>query len=277
MLNELEHNDIWFEAISNAEKERGFVAPGFNHFEYDSLKTLGFFMNRIEVDQNADDLITDIITNFIKSLEVKHDLSDIKESIPYAGFCSTNFYEIMDSIKSHNRRRFKKKETLDIKRNDKKNETIKKDLNRKIFIVHGHNDGMKEAAARFVEKLGFKGVILHEQPSEGKTIIEKFTKNSEVGFALVLLSGDDYGHKKNSSEGTARLRARQNVIFEMGYFIGKLGRNKVAAIHEVSNDFEFPSDYSGVLYIPFDENWKVKLSQELKAAGYAVDLNKIFD
>lgn len=146
-----------------------------------------------------------------------------------------------------------------------------------VFIVHGHNEEMKISVARTIEKLKLNAIILHEQPSKGKTIIEKFTANSDVAFAVVLLSADDIAYAKNQKLETAKYRARQNVVFELGYFIGKLGRDKVIALHEIENNFEIPSDYSGVLFVPFDKmgKWQFDLVKELKAIGVQVNANDI--
>jgi predicted nucleotide-binding protein len=145
----------------------------------------------------------------------------------------------------------------------------------KVFIVHGRNQGIKEAVARFVEKLGLEAVILHEKPSKGRTIIEKFSDYSDVHFAIVLLTADDIGKGNDSSEDF-KPRARQNVIFELGYFIGKLGRSRVCALYE--EGVEIPSDYKGVIFIQLDtqERWRYDIVRELLAAGFNVDANKIF-
>jgi predicted nucleotide-binding protein len=145
----------------------------------------------------------------------------------------------------------------------------------KVFIVHGHNDAVKESVARFIEKLELKAVILHEQPNKGRTIIEKFIDYSDVGFALVLLTADDVGAKKIESNMKLTPRARQNVIFELGYFIGRIGRERVCAIYE--EGVEIPSDYRGVVFEPLDSkgNWKFAIAKELREAGYDIDLNKI--
>ena len=145
----------------------------------------------------------------------------------------------------------------------------------RVFIVHGRNEGIKEAVARFIEKLELEAIILHEKPSKGRTIIEKFSDYSDVHFAIVLLTADDIGKEKDSSEDF-KPRARQNVIFELGYFIGKLGRDKVCALYE--EGVEIPSDYQGVIFIPLDERgrWKYDIVRELLAAGFKVDANLVF-
>jgi len=147
----------------------------------------------------------------------------------------------------------------------------------KIFIVHGHNETMKQSIARLIEKQKIESVILHEKPNKGKTIIEKFELNADVGSAVVIFSGDDYGYEKNIDKDKAILRPRQNVIFEMGYFIGKLGREKVICIFEENIDIDVLSDYKGIIYIPYDTKgvWKYSLGKELKEIGFNFDLNKI--
>lgn len=142
-----------------------------------------------------------------------------------------------------------------------------------VFIVHGHDDAAKETVSRFVEKLGLKVIILHEQPSAGRTIIEKFEAYANVGFAIVLLTPDDVGALRDkATEG--KPRARQNVIFELGYFIGRLGRQRVCAIYK--EGVELPSDIHGVLYVLMDNSgaWRLALAKEMKHVGLPVDMNK---
>ena len=145
---------------------------------------------------------------------------------------------------------------------------------RKVFIVHGRDTGTKDEVARFLEKLHLEPIVLAEGPSEGRTIIEKFETYSEVGFAIVLLTADDSGALKGEDP---QPRARQNVIFELGFFVGKLGRKRVCAL--TTGSPEIPSDYAGVVYIPLDSggSWKMPLIREIKAAGIDVDANKVFD
>lgn len=144
----------------------------------------------------------------------------------------------------------------------------------KVFIVHGHDDGAKETVAIFVDKLGFKAVILHEQVDSGATIIEKLEKHTDVGFAIVLYTECDIGGVKSKPEDL-KPRARQNVIFEHGLLIGKIGRANVVAL--VKGDVEIPNDISGVVYKPMDTGgaWKYSIAKEMKSSGYDVDMNKI--
>ena len=144
-----------------------------------------------------------------------------------------------------------------------------------VFVIHGRDDGTKQTLARFLETLGLKPVILHEQPDKGRTIIEKFEEHAQVGVAIALLTPDDIGALKDE-ESNLKPRARQNVIFEFGYFIGKSGRKRVCAL--LQGDVEKPSDYDGVLYIPLDDSggWKMGLIKELKTAGFDVDANRVF-
>jgi len=148
-----------------------------------------------------------------------------------------------------------------------------KPASRKVFIVHGHDDAPREKVARFLTQLELEPVILHEQVSRNQTIIEKFEANSrEVGFAVVLLTPDDVGCERG---GVSRPRARQNVVLELGYFVGRLGRERVCAL--MRGDVEVPSDLHGVVYVQFDEanGWKQTLGRELTAAGFSVDWNKV--
>lgn len=142
---------------------------------------------------------------------------------------------------------------------------------KKVFIVHGHDNGLKQEVARLVEKQGLEAIILSEQANRGKTIIEKFEEHSDVGAAICLFTGDDYGRTKDAEED--KLRARQNVMFEAGFFMGKLGRENVVLI--ANPDIEIPSDLKGFVYTN-EKSWQIDALKELKTIGYAIDLNKLF-
>lgn len=143
----------------------------------------------------------------------------------------------------------------------------------RVFLVHGHDEAVLQATARFLERLNLPVIILREQPNEGRTIIEKFVDYSDVGFAVVLLTPDDRGGAVSAPYEDQTPRARQNVILELGYFLGKLGRRRVGALYR--EGVEIPSDYKGVLFVEFDDAgaWRMELAREMKAAGLQIDMN----
>lgn len=145
----------------------------------------------------------------------------------------------------------------------------------KVFVVHGHDEAAKQEMARFLENVGFKAIILHEQPDAGKTIIEKIEANTDVLFAVVLYTECDLGRAKNDPPNQEKFRARQNVVFEHGYLIAKLGRDRVSAL--VKGNVETPGDISGVVYTPMDSSgaWKLQLVKNMRAVGINVDANKL--
>jgi len=141
--------------------------------------------------------------------------------------------------------------------------------NEKVFIVHGHDDAAKEQVARFIALAGLEPVILHEQSNQGRTVIEKLEANSDqVSFAIAILTPDDIGGKDMEN---LLPRARQNVIGELFYFMGKFGRNRVCAL--LKKEIEAPSDIDGIVYTPMDNAgaWKQELLKELDAAGYQLN------
>jgi hypothetical protein len=147
-------------------------------------------------------------------------------------------------------------------------------ITKRVFLVHGRDGAIKNEVARFLEKLGLEVVILHERPNKGRTLITKFQEeSSDVSFAIVLVTPDDMG---GLADGDAQPRARQNVVFELGFFIGRLGPERVCAL--MADGVEKPSDYDGVAYVPLDPNggWKSDLTRELAAARIPVDFSKAF-
>lgn len=148
-------------------------------------------------------------------------------------------------------------------------------LSHRVFVVHGHDDAALQGLARFLEKLGLEAIILKEQPDQGRTIIEKFEDTADdIGFAVVLLTPDDIGASVKAE--TSDARARQNVVFELGYFAAKLGRGRVCLLRK--GHVEIPSDLYGVIYTDMDpaDGWKAKLVGELKAAKLDFDANRFW-
>lgn len=143
-----------------------------------------------------------------------------------------------------------------------------------VFVVHGHDGAAREAVARFLDRLGVRTVILHEQANQGHTIVEKLEHHGDVDFAVILLTPDDEGRERRA-EQPLKPRARQNVVLELGYFLGRLSRERVCALYR--GEVEIPSDYMGVTYLPLDDEsgWHLRLAKELRAAGFAIDMNKL--
>ncbi len=143
---------------------------------------------------------------------------------------------------------------------------------RKVFIVHGRDNEAKQEVSRFIEKLGLEAIILHEQANAGMTIIEKIEHYSnDADFALVLYTPCDLGRGVHESKIPPKNRARQNVVFEHGYLMAKLGRENVCPL--VKGSIETPNDISGVVYVDLDPSgaWKNSVAKELKACGYIIN------
>jgi len=145
-----------------------------------------------------------------------------------------------------------------------------------VFVVHDEDDEAKISVTTFIEKLGLKAVILHEQPNAGQTIIEKFERNAAIsGYAVVILTSDDVGVSKEDTDD-AKLRARQNVMLEIGYFCGALGRRRISVL--IKEGVDIPSDYLGIASTLFDPggDWQFSLARDMKSAGLSFDANRIF-
>lgn len=154
-------------------------------------------------------------------------------------------------------------------------EAVDRSMAQTVFIVHGHDGTTKAEAARTVQLLtGKNPVILHEKPNKGQTLIEKFEGHAaEAGYVVVLATADDVGRSKGVD--TDSPRARQNVVFEWGFFVGALGRQKVAVLYE--QGVELPSDILGVAYIQLTSgtDWKYELAREMRSAGVPADTNML--
>jgi hypothetical protein len=147
-------------------------------------------------------------------------------------------------------------------------------ISERVFVVHGHDDLAKSAVEQFLIEQGLVPVVLHRQPDQGMTVIEKFEQYADVGFAIVLLTPDDIAFPATTDDLTrdsGTLRARPNVLFEFGYFVGRLGRDRVCCLY--TGGVDLPSDLAGLLYKQYvrapDEVF-YELLKELRAAGYEI-------
>lgn len=150
---------------------------------------------------------------------------------------------------------------------------LKMPITDKVFVVHGHDLGAREMVARYLLQIGFDPVILFEKANQGRTVIEKVEAHGDVSFAVVLLTPDDVGRAATETE--LEPRPRPNVLLELGYFLGRLGRGKVCSL--MKGDVKVPSDFAGVVWTNFDDagGWKQSLARELQAAGHTIDWNKV--
>jgi predicted nucleotide-binding protein len=145
-----------------------------------------------------------------------------------------------------------------------------RDFTNKVFVVHGRAVAPKVEVARLLESMGIEAIILHEQPNRGRSTIEKIEAYGDVDFAVVIFTPDDVGALEGE-EGSAR--PRQNVLFELGYFIAKLGRQNVCVLRQ--GEMEMLTDYVGPIWIDYDAAgaWKTGLGNELQDAGFEIDWN----
>jgi predicted nucleotide-binding protein len=181
-------------------------------------------------------------------------------------YLSQEFSPLLDALEFGNLAQLNPTASITKSHSDSKSPERNK---RKVFIVHGRDNEAKQEVARFVESLGLQTIILHEQASAGMTIIEKIERYStEADFALVLYTACDHGRGIHESKSTPKNRARQNVVFEHGYLMAKLGRENVCSL--VKGDIETPNDISGVVYVTMDPPaaWKAEVKKELIACGY---------
>ena len=151
-------------------------------------------------------------------------------------------------------------------------------LSNRVFVVHGHDGGLKSDVERFLLPIGLEPIVLHRQPDEGQTIIEKFERHSDVGYAFILLTPDEIAYTADQealpeAKRAKENRARPNVIFEFGYFVGRLGRRRVCCVYK--GNVVLPSDIAGLVYKraePSLDSQAYSIIQELKAAGYQIKL-----
>ncbi len=222
----------------------------------------------------------DYLLNSIRENEFADNFwSDSKADYSPMGFFSKNFTVSKYAFDKQRAMKFLKLFISDLEKVEATlpdNMPINNLQNNRVFIVHGHDEAVKQKVARTLEQLGLEPIILSDQPNGGKTIIEKFEKESKAGFAVVLMTADDQGGSNSDvSVGNLTPRARQNVLLELGYFFGKLGRECVCVLKE--QNVEVPTDILGIVYEEIDANdsWKIKLVKELKAAGYDVSADNI--
>lgn len=269
MALQINFSETWKKLLNRIDDNRTVVLA-WDTKKWDALDALKVVCNDSLNDKAAKSILFRIILYFIASKNQRTDFSEVIDSLKLVQFGEEYRQSIQDQIVLHQDKypleSFSPKE-------ESGESQIQKTITNRVFIVHGHDDGKLQTVARLIEKQGLKPIILKEQPSDGLTVIEKFETHSNSDFAIILLTGDDHGNVKSNMELLPR--ARQNVIFEMGYFFALLGRKNVACLHEP--DIEVPSDLAGRMYIKWteDNDWKLRLIKEMQSAGLDVSADKI--
>lgn len=265
-LTKLGAYENWKAIFDQIKRQCRVVTIGIDQEPWHAEETLAVYLNALNNQPEFQYLIAEIISNFISNVSTRKNYRDILESLILLNFDKQYITVVEESIEEN---KLKPEEKLAPQKTKETKKTYSKN---KVFIVHGHDDGLKNEVARLIEKQNIEAIILHEQASGGKTIIEKIESNTDVGFGIVLYTPCDVGSKKGNGDDL-KDRARQNVVFEHGYLIGKIGRENVAAI--VKGNIETPGDVTGVVYISYNGNWKFDLLKELKESKYDIDFNKV--
>ncbi len=206
-------------------------------------------------------------------------LASVARSIQTSGYNPGNFERVKSSfLKALENTRSALSEDLFGELDKSESENTSPVISNKVFIVHGHDSELKNDVERFVHEIGLQPIVLHRQIDAGATIIEKIEKHSDVGYAFILLTPDEIAYTKdqellNDADRKKESRARPNVIFEFGYFVGRLGRNRVCCLHK--GDVVIPSDLAGLVYKKIEssiESQAYSIIRELKAAGYKIQV-----
>lgn len=270
ILIEYNFHQIWKNCITSIRNQStiAMCVPGYSGYAEKALESFLYWIFNQEEEQ-IHPFIIEILKSFNKWNLFPLDLSQIKISLSNLGFTEVEVSQlenerIQAQIPTENRSRGY---------NDGVDDLL--DKKRKVFIVHAHGSEIRNDVARYLTEIGLDPVILDEQPSGGRSIMEKIENQSDVSFAIVILTPDDHGRAEG--EEITKTRARQNVILELGYFMGRLGRENVCALH--AGVEELPSDFSGVVYVPYDKTggWKLNISKELRNAKIEIDMNKLIN
>lgn len=246
----------WLETVEASQG--GMVGTAQMQWPGDPLESAGLAIRLVRYFDEAQDHVLELGELLFGNGKYDDDVSDVVSSILVPSYA--------DIIECLEKEGLIEEPAAEI--------TPKPPITNRVFLVHGRDNALKSDAARFLEKAGLEVVILHERANKGRTLITKFQEESaDVAFALVLVTPDDVG---GLVAGEHKSRARQNVIFELGFFIGRLGADRVCAL--MHPDVEKPSDYDGVAYVQLDDGgaWKAEVMRELAAARLPVDFAKAF-
>ena len=256
-------------AIPKKMKEKAFVVnhvyPELKiHSAYEGVakEVINEVISRYYIDSFLKEFDAVCFKEFFLLPQANAILPEGYKHIDYAKLCrkiavipyeNQNLYSYIDGCDCYRLMLLREKgilcNALEGKYNKQVRSTYKEERKMKTFIVHGHDGEAKLLLKNYIQNTlkMEEPIILAEKASGGLTIIEKFEKYAEdCNLIFVLLTPDDQYTENGKS------RARQNVIFEMGYFLGKLGRKSGRIILLYKGNLELPNDISGVIYINID-------------------------
>ncbi|MCW4023343.1 MAG: nucleotide-binding protein [Candidatus Bathyarchaeota archaeon] len=144
-----------------------------------------------------------------------------------------------------------------------------------IFVVQGNNKEMNTDVLETLEKLELETIVLNEELNNEKKLVEKVNGCPNISFGVVLLFPDDSVCFQEKTSDETKYRVSQNVIFELGFLLGKLGKQNIVAVYLPKKGFEIPNQYEGIRWVEYKGGWYFKLINELKEANYDVDANKL--
>ena len=243
--------------------------PAFKSWRNDSIrflqKVFGEESHEAHTFENITFFITYITYDIFRDGWKEHILNEkynFKKGLRTAIFYLKNFEsEILHDVDIEER-----------EQNDLNNSSHKESHKKNILIVHGRNDGVKDKVANFISKLGIEPIILNEQLNRGRTLLEKLEEYSDIKAAIIILTNEDTGNYSGDSE--YEKKARENLIFEAGYFLGKLGKHNMIVIAE--QGVILPSVLEGYTYFTMDmeEKWKEDLAKKLKSMKrFSIDMS----
>lgn len=269
----LENNldEVWNSCWDDTPAQMIIMGPNHSRYEKVFLHLLSSVHNSFS--HKFFDVLLPILIDFANWNKYKLDFTKIIQDLKDLDLAKEKVLEFINEYRSITNS--KPLEEIRTEIIDEKGTISKVKNYNKVFIVHGHDEAYTNLVARFISDLGLEPIILREQASSSKTIIEKIeTYSNEVDFGIVLYTACDVG-AKSGDRGNLKNRARQNVVFEHGYLMGKIGRENVCPL--VKGEIETPNDISGVVYVSMneDEGWKLKLARELKSSGYNINTNKL--
>jgi predicted nucleotide-binding protein len=219
--------------------------------------------------------VLELLALLFTTLKVRSDyVSKVGTGTPYPAMGVSDARDYVEERLAHLRALIARLDLYDEPTETRRRGPIDRPAGSSVFLVHGHDHELKKAVVQMLSELGLDVTVLHEQADLGRTIIEKFEDHSDVAYAVVLLTGDDVG-RSDSKGSKLRPRARQNVVLELGYFLGALGRSRVTAL--TVGEVEVPSDLAGILFLEVDAGgaWRRRLASEMHGSGMPVDLSRL--